>query len=81
MFKSDGMTRRVANWTDTIPDRARKLREHAMSVSAADRHLSVVAPPEEYDEVGFNYRMTDLQAAVGLVQLERLEAHEGPSVG
>ena len=53
-------------------DRARKLREHAMSVSAAARHESVLAPPEQYDEIGFNYRMTDLQAAVGLVQLGRL---------
>lgn len=52
--------------------RARRLREHAMSMSAADRHASVLAPPEEYLEVGFNYRMTDLQAAVGLVQLGRL---------
>ncbi|WP_052436198.1 DegT/DnrJ/EryC1/StrS family aminotransferase [Georgenia sp. SUBG003] len=52
--------------------RARRLREHAMSVSAADRHASVLAPAEQYDEVGFNYRMTDLQAAVGLVQLGRL---------
>jgi dTDP-4-amino-4,6-dideoxygalactose transaminase len=55
-------------------DRARRLREHAMSVSAADRHASLVSPPEEYEEVGFNFRMTDLQAAVGLVQLGRLPA-------
>ena len=53
-------------------DRARHLREHAMSVSAADRHNSVLPPAEEYTEVGFNFRMTDLQAAVGLVQLGRL---------
>ncbi|NED67306.1 glutamine--scyllo-inositol aminotransferase, partial [Streptomyces sp. SID10244] len=53
-------------------DRARHLREHAMSASAADRHRSVLPPPETYNEVGFNYRMTDLQAAVGLVQLRRL---------
>lgn len=52
--------------------RARRLREHAMTVSAAERHASVLAPAEEYDEVGFNYRMTDLQAAVGIVQLGRL---------
>ncbi|MWV57872.1 DegT/DnrJ/EryC1/StrS family aminotransferase [Rathayibacter sp. VKM Ac-2754] len=52
--------------------RARRLREHSMSVSAADRHGSLLAPPEQYDEVGFNYRMTDLQAALGLVQLGRL---------
>ena len=53
-------------------DRARRLREHAMSVSAAARHASVLAPAEEYLEVGYNYRMTDLQAAVGIVQLARL---------
>jgi dTDP-4-amino-4,6-dideoxygalactose transaminase len=61
--------------TTSRPDwaaRARRLREHAMSISAADRHSSLVSPPEEYGEVGFNFRMTDLQAAVGLVQLGRL---------
>lgn len=53
-------------------DRARKLREHAMSVSAADRHAQTLAPAEIYTEVGYNFRMTDLQASVGLVQLDRL---------
>ncbi|WP_284755388.1 DegT/DnrJ/EryC1/StrS family aminotransferase [Arthrobacter sp. efr-133-R2A-120] len=53
-------------------DRARRLREHSMSVSASARHASVLAPAEEYGEPGFNYRMTDLQAAVGLVQLDKL---------
>ncbi|MBA8792707.1 dTDP-4-amino-4,6-dideoxygalactose transaminase [Friedmanniella endophytica] len=52
--------------------RARRLREHAMSVSAADRHSAVLAPAESYLEVGYNFRMTDLQASVGLVQLNRL---------
>lgn len=54
--------------------RARTLREHAMSLSAAERSASILAPAEAYTEVGYNYRMTDLQAAVGLVQLERLDA-------
>jgi dTDP-4-amino-4,6-dideoxygalactose transaminase len=62
------LTTSRADWAE----RARRLREHAMSVSAADRHASVLAPPESFDEVGFNFRMTDLQAAVGLVQLGRL---------
>jgi dTDP-4-amino-4,6-dideoxygalactose transaminase len=57
-----------AHWAE----RARRLREHAMSVSVADRHGSVLAPAESYLEVGYNFRMTDLQAAVGLVQLGRL---------
>ncbi|MBO2454968.1 DegT/DnrJ/EryC1/StrS family aminotransferase [Actinomadura barringtoniae] len=54
--------------------RARRLREHGMSVSAADRHGSAKVVIEEYEETGFNYRMTDLQAAIGLVQLTRLDA-------
>ncbi|MEO3934875.1 DegT/DnrJ/EryC1/StrS family aminotransferase [Micrococcaceae bacterium Sec7.4] len=62
------LTTQNAAWAD----RARKLREHAMSVSANDRHATVLAPAEEYEEIGFNYRMTDMQAAVGLVQLDRL---------
>jgi dTDP-4-amino-4,6-dideoxygalactose transaminase len=45
-----------------------------MSVSAAQRHLSVLPPAEEYLELGFNYRMTDVQAAIGIVQLDRLSA-------
>jgi dTDP-4-amino-4,6-dideoxygalactose transaminase len=52
--------------------RARRLREHSMSVSASDRQASVLSPLEDYDEIGFNYRMTDLQAAVGIIQLGRL---------
>ena len=53
--------------------RARRLREHGMSVSASDRHRGGTAVIEGYLETGYNYRMTDIQAAVGLVQLGRLE--------
>jgi dTDP-4-amino-4,6-dideoxygalactose transaminase len=53
--------------------RARRLREHGMSISAAARHQSRQPVIESYLEVGFNYRMTDLQAAVGLVQLGKLD--------
>ena len=54
--------------------RLRRLREHGMAVSAHDRHASRSVVVEAYEELGFNYRMTDLQAAVGLVQLGRLDA-------
>ncbi|GHH58111.1 aminotransferase DegT [Lentzea cavernae] len=54
--------------------RTRRLREHGMSVSAADRHAGGGVVLEEYLETAFNYRMTDIQAAVGLVQLGRLDA-------
>ncbi len=56
---------------------ARRLREHGMNVSAADRHRSRQPVLESYLEVGFNYRMTDMQAAVGLVQLTKLDAMVG----
>jgi dTDP-4-amino-4,6-dideoxygalactose transaminase len=54
--------------------RLRRLREHGMAVSAHDRHASGSVVVEAYEELGFNYRMTDMQAAVGLVQLGRLDA-------
>ena len=53
--------------------RLRRLRQHGMSVSDLARHGSTEVVIESYDEVGYNYRMTDLQAAIGLVQLQRLE--------
>jgi perosamine synthetase len=53
--------------------RLRKLRQHAMTVSDVARHNSSRVMIESYDEVGYNYRMTDLQAAIGMVQLGRLE--------
>jgi perosamine synthetase len=61
----------------TTPDggiaaRLRRLRDHGMDVSAADRHRSQQPVIEHYTEVGFNFRMTDIQAAIGLVQLRKL---------
>jgi dTDP-4-amino-4,6-dideoxygalactose transaminase len=55
-----------------VAGRLRRLREHGMDVSAADRHRSQQPVIEHYTELGFNYRMTDIQAAVGLVQLRKL---------
>jgi len=52
--------------------RLRRLREHGMSISATDRHAAGGVVLESYEETAFNYRMTDLQAAIGLVQLGRL---------
>ncbi|MFZ4515966.1 MAG: DegT/DnrJ/EryC1/StrS family aminotransferase [Acidimicrobiia bacterium] len=53
--------------------RLRRLREHGMSMSAADRHAAGAVAPESYLEIGFNYRMTDVQAAIGMVQLAKIE--------
>ena len=54
--------------------RLRQLREHGMNQSAFDRHRQAAPAIESYLEPGFNYRMTDLQAAIGLTQLDRLDA-------
>ena len=47
-------------------------RQHSMSVTDAVRHGSKQVIYESYPELGYNYRMTDMQAAVGRVQLRRL---------
>lgn len=52
--------------------RFRLLRQHGMSVSDVARHQSNQVVFEEYPVVGFNYRMTDIQAAIGREQLKRL---------
>jgi dTDP-4-amino-4,6-dideoxygalactose transaminase len=43
----------------------RLLRQHGMSVSDTVRHASTDVVFEEYPVTGFNYRMTDIQAAIG----------------
>jgi dTDP-4-amino-4,6-dideoxygalactose transaminase len=53
-------------------ERFRRLRQHAMSVPDTVRHGASQVIFEAYPEVGFNYRMTDIQAAVGREQLKRL---------
>ncbi|AWM85716.1 DegT/DnrJ/EryC1/StrS aminotransferase family protein [Microvirga sp. 17 mud 1-3] len=52
---------------------ARLLRQHGMSVSDSVRHNSRTVILEEYPVPGYNYRLTDVQAAIGRVQLTRLD--------
>lgn len=54
-------------------NRMRLLRQHGMSVNDRVRHLSKQVILEDHVEVGYNYRMTDIQAAVGIQQLKRLD--------
>jgi perosamine synthetase len=56
-----------------LAERARRLRSHAASVSDHVRHQARGLVYEEYRELGYNYRMTDLQAAIGLEQLGKLD--------
>ena len=63
----------------TTPDadlaqRLRLLRQQGMSVNDLQRHQSKTVVAESYPIIGYNYRLTDVQAAIGLGQLGRLDA-------
>jgi len=62
------ITTRHAEWDA----RCRLLRHHGMSVPDTVRHASAQVIAEAYPVLGFNYRMTDIQAAIGREQLRRL---------
>jgi dTDP-4-amino-4,6-dideoxygalactose transaminase len=51
----------------------RLLRQHGMSVPDTVRHASAQVVFEGYPIVGFNYRLTDIQAAIGREQIARLD--------
>jgi perosamine synthetase len=58
---------------DSEIDRKFRLwRQHGMSVPDTVRHSSREVVFESYPELGFNYRLTDIQAAIGREQLKRL---------
>jgi perosamine synthetase len=63
--------------TTNDEEMARKFRlwrQHSMGTSDLVRHSKDSVTFENYAELGYNYRMTDIQAALGRVQLKRLEA-------
>src|SRR5262245_27530482 len=53
-------------------ERLRRLRHQGMSLSDFARHNTQPTVFEDYPEIGYNFRITDIQAAIGLVQLDRL---------
>jgi perosamine synthetase len=57
---------------ELLAERLRKLRAHAMDVSDLARHAAKDIVIERYPERGWNSRMTDMQAQLGLCQLEDL---------
>jgi len=58
----------------TLDRQFRLLRQHGMSVPDSVRHASGGVIFEEYPVLGYNVRMTDIQAAIGREQLRRLPA-------
>ena len=63
----------ITTTNQAYADRMKLLRQHGMSVSDRVRHQSSKIVFEDHLEVGYNYRMTDIQAAVGIKQLEKLD--------
>ena len=57
-----------------LAKRLRLLRQQGMSVNDLQRHTSKTVVSETYPVVGYNYRLTDVQAAIGIPQLKRLDA-------
>jgi dTDP-4-amino-4,6-dideoxygalactose transaminase len=58
----------------TLDAAFRLLRQHGMTVPDTVRHASSQVVFEEYSVPAYNYRMTDIQAAIGREQLKRLPA-------
>jgi dTDP-4-amino-4,6-dideoxygalactose transaminase len=54
-------------------NRLKLLRQHGMSVNDRTRHESHKIIFEDHVEVGYNYRLTDIQASVGIKQLEKID--------
>ena len=59
---------------DSLARKFRLWRQHGMSISDVVRHDSPKVLFEKYEELGYNYRMTDLQASIGRVQLKKLKS-------
>jgi perosamine synthetase len=62
----------IVTFDNELADRLRRLRHQGMSQSDFARHSAKPTLFETYDEVGYNFRITDIQAAIGLAQLDRL---------
>ena len=58
---------------DGLATRLRMLRTHGASTSEVSRHQSDGFLLPAFSEIGYNYRMTDIQAAMGLAQMEKIE--------
>jgi dTDP-4-amino-4,6-dideoxygalactose transaminase len=56
-----------------IHEKIRMWRQHGMDLSTDERHGTSEAKQETYVNTAGNFRMTDLQAAVGIEQLARLD--------
>ena len=63
----------IAVHDPAVAERLRQLRQHAMDISDLARHGAKDVVIESYPERGWNCRMTDMQATLGLCQMELLD--------
>lgn len=63
----------IAVQDPVVAERLRRLRQHGMNLSDLARHAAQDVVFETYPERGWNSRMTDMQAALGLCQLDALD--------
>ena len=56
-----------------LAESIRRLRNHGMSTEADKRHNNREPIAPGYDTLGYNYRMSDIHAAVGIEQMKRLD--------
>lgn len=64
----------VATESDELAERVRRLSLHGISKDAWKRYSASGSPHWEVIEPGYKYNMTDVQAAVGIHQLKKLES-------
>ena len=63
----------ICTGNEAFYKRLKLLRQHAMSINDQVRHTSTKVLQEDHLEVAYNYRLTDIQASVGIKQLEKLD--------
>jgi dTDP-4-amino-4,6-dideoxygalactose transaminase len=64
----------IATGDEKLAEKARVLRAAGASISDLERHKAKGVLIQKYEGAGYNYRMTDIQAAIGLVQLGKIHA-------
>ena len=58
---------------ESLANKMKSLRSHGASISETDRHKNAGYLLPDFNELGYNYRMTDIQAAVGVAQMRKMD--------
>ena len=58
---------------ESLANKMKSLRSHGASICETDRHKNAGYLLPDFNELGYNYRMTDIQAAVGVAQMRKMD--------